>query len=323
MIIETSSWRLALAARFCRLFPPGLSGSIANRMYPPALAERENAGFTARCSLANLVFSYPRAEHVATTFALQGFYDWQNVLIANAVCRPGDTLIEVGANIGTETLLYAKVVGPSGRVIAFEPVPENFEILSRQVAGNHLDNVVLHRAAVSDRDGVLSFLLPKEASNFGEGTLLGEGQDGTRAIHVNSLILDQLHDAGQLPAARIMLMDVQGAELKVLRGGDGYIKEHLPYIVLEVSGNWLAKHQATPADIDEFLRTRGYRAWSITRWGLRPAVVGSERMANWFCVPDGDGLEAKRMVRRVCRRLKLACLLPLIKHVNPAVVTTS
>jgi FkbM family methyltransferase len=70
--------------------------------------------------------------------------------------RPGMVVADVGANLGLYTLLAAERVGPAGRVHSFEPDPQNAALLRRNVAANVYNNVVLHEAAVADRQGVVA-----------------------------------------------------------------------------------------------------------------------------------------------------------------------
>ena len=320
-MIQTTSWRLSLAARLARLVPPGFSG-VFLRLYPPALARRERAAFTARSSLANVEFHCDRPDWVANCFAIRGFYEWAVVNIANSVCRPGDTIIEVGANIGTESLLYAAIVGPDGRVASFEPFPDNLKMLGRQVELNRLTQIDVFPHAVADQPGTLHFVVPADDGNFGQGFLTESGaapQAGTKTIAVDCVRLDDLFAAGRLRAPRLLVIDVQGAELRVLRGGREMIRATQPYLVLEVDPEFLKSQSLSVKAVQEMLADWGYRAWAIGKWGLRPARTDITRDANWLCVPQKDG---DAVARRISRRLWWSAVLPLIPGLNPAVIRT-
>ncbi|HWZ58637.1 MAG TPA: FkbM family methyltransferase, partial [Gemmatimonadaceae bacterium] len=71
--------------------------------------------------------------------------------------RPGDVVYDLGANVGFYTLLAARLAGPTGRVVAFEPVPRNLGYLRRHIALNQCENVTVVAAAVSDRSGTARF----------------------------------------------------------------------------------------------------------------------------------------------------------------------
>src|SRR6266699_2559349 len=75
----------------------------------------------------------------------------------NRFLRPGDTFVDVGANIGLFTLIAARLVGPQGRVLSFEPTPETFARLTKNVQTNRLENVSCQQLALSDRAGEMEF----------------------------------------------------------------------------------------------------------------------------------------------------------------------
>lgn len=322
MIIKTKSRRMAFAARLCRLFPPFISGRISAFLYPRELAKRENAGFVARSSLGDIIFSLPRADVHATAFATRGFFEWRNVVIANVLCSKGDTIIDIGSNIGTEMLLFAKVVGSTGRVLSFEPLPANYSVLKELVRLNRLENVALYQAAVSNVGGKLRFLAPQEDFYSGIGRLADNDCQSDDFIEVDTLVLDEMFKAGQFSDPRMIVMDVEGAELFVLRGAGEILRQCAPHIILEVQPPLLERHHLLPADLFDFLERHGYKCWVIDIWGLRPVCREECKTGNWLCIPNKNNQEGVKTARYVGRQLKIASILPLIKGINPAVIMT-
>lgn len=253
-------------------------------------------------------------------FAIRGFFEWRNVVLANALCKPGDTIIDVGSNIGTETLIFARTVGPKGTVVAFEPWPENFSVLQDLVAMNDLHNLVLYQAAVSDTEGTVRFLPPKSKWSTGTARVAGQRSDGDRGVDIPSVVLDRLHAAGEFPLPRLMVMDVEGVELFVLRGAEQIIKKAKPYIILEVSLPLLKNHQLTPRDMFDYLTRLRYKPWVISGRGLSAASPDCSRHCNWLCIPEGQSPDGLRTARRLSRHLRWAALLPPVRGLNPAVV---
>lgn len=292
MIIKTSFRRLAFSARFCHFLPPFLSGRLANRLYPQQVAQKENAAFICRSSLADIMFSFPRAEYHASRFAICGYWEWKLVVIANTICRCGDTIIDVGSNIGTETLLFAKKVGPEGKVISFEPLAGNFAVLKKQVELNKLDNVVLHQAALSDTAGKLRFVPPQNEWTTGDGRLLVESAEKQDSIEVETLIVDQLLDARRFSKLRLIAMDCEGAELPVLRGSEKTLKEYSPFIILEASPYNLEARGLSCGDLLDFLQARDYSSWEISGKCLRPARRDQSEERNWLSIPKGSSRQA-------------------------------
>lgn len=133
-----------------------------------------------------------------------------------AVLRPGDTALDVGANVGAYALLFGLWVGKGGRVLAFEPAPEAYAGLRRHLALNRLDDCVqaVH-AAVADTVGEASFV--SEGSQ-GTNHLASQGGSNTHTlIRVPTTTIDAFCAEYNL-RPRLIKIDVEGAELAVLRG---------------------------------------------------------------------------------------------------------
>lgn len=130
--------------------------------------------------------------------------------------KEGDIVLDLGANIGYYTLLFSRLVGDKGKVIAFEPAPESFELLVRNVRLNNCQNVEVHKAAVSDRTGGARLFLNQR--HIPDHRLYDSG-DGRKSIDVWAVRLDDL----DLERIDFIKMDIQGAEWKALRGMLGLI----------------------------------------------------------------------------------------------------
>lgn len=141
--------------------------------------------------------------------------------------RPGQTVVDVGANIGYYTLLFARAVGPSGRVYAFEPEPNNFELLQTNVELNGYQNVVLENAAVSASPGTLRLFL--NDGNLGDHQTYDAGE-GRAAVEIRAASLDEYFAANRAPIDFIK-MDIQGWEPAALAGMRGVLDAN-PDVVL-------------------------------------------------------------------------------------------
>ena len=130
------------------------------------------------------------------------------------VVRAGDTFVDVGANIGYNTVYACRLVGPAGRVIAIEPTPDNLAVLRRQIAANDLAGVVIHEAAAGERSETRDLFVRGEVSAV--NSLFPDGCYGpvTAVTPVRVEPLDDLVP-GQ---ADVVKIDVEGAELDVVRG---------------------------------------------------------------------------------------------------------
>ena len=169
--------------------------------------------------------------------------------------QPGWTVYDIGANCGQSTLHLARAVGANGKVVAFEPVPENFKALARNVELNGLANVTPVCAAASDRDGVDHFSFDRAHSTSGHLSPLGN-------IEVRLVRLDD----GPWPAPHLIKLDVEGAAPQVLAGAQGLIAKRRPVIFMEMHSTEELQAAA------EVMRVHGYTATHHGRPVLDPVA---------------------------------------------------
>ena len=174
-----------------------------------------------------------------------------------AVLQPGDTALDVGANVGAYALLFAQWVSPGGRVLAFEPAPETHEALTRHAALNGVADVVdARRVALSDGAGTAAFAAEGVS---GANRLRGAGEAGG-GMAVPTISLDELCAAEGI-SPRLVKVDVEGAELAVLRGARETIRRFGDRMALFVEFH--------PTIWREMGIGRGEVADEIRRQGLR------------------------------------------------------
>jgi FkbM family methyltransferase len=134
--------------------------------------------------------------------------------IIEANLAPGDVFVDLGANIGYDTLLASRRVGPSGQVVAIEPLRRTFTLLSRNLALNETTNVRAVNVAVSDRVTKLAMYEMSEG-NIGAATTLAS-RGGTLMDSVDALPLDQILSHDEVSRLRLIKIDVEGAEPQIL-----------------------------------------------------------------------------------------------------------
>jgi FkbM family methyltransferase len=178
--------------------------------------------------------------------------DTQSVLLT--LLKPGDLFIDIGANVGMAALTGAKAVRSAGRVIAFEPNPRVAAVLAECVARNDLKNVTIHVAAFGPEPGRLPFFVP--ASNHGEGSLgTAFGDRAGREIEVEVVGPTSL---AELTGCRVVKIDVEGFEAKVLEGLTDLIQRFRPVIVTEVEPIHLKRCGSSVAELFDRLASLGY-----------------------------------------------------------------
>ena len=165
--------------------------------------------------------------------------------------RPGDRFVDVGANAGYYTLLASGKVGPSGSVESIEPGHPALVRLRENIALNALGNVRVHECALSDAAGPALFVHDRDTENR-----LAIPAD-TGATTVAASRLDDL--LGEAPCALVKI-DVEGAELRVLKGAEATLARANPPVWLIEVGKRLATFGATEAELASWLAARGYDA---------------------------------------------------------------
>lgn len=177
--------------------------------------------------------------HMGSQIFWYGSYSRHQLRLMNRILRPGMTVMDVGANAGEVTLFAAKRVGPAGRVFSFEPLDAMADRLSLNVAMNHLEQVEVVRLGLSDFDGEVPIYSAAETFHDGTrheglGTIYAAGPRTEELQRITLTTADGWASANELDRLDVMKIDVEGAELPVIRGAIGLIEEHRPWLFLEV-----------------------------------------------------------------------------------------
>jgi FkbM family methyltransferase len=192
------------------------------------------------------------------------FGSWEPVVsrLIDQRLGPGQTFVDVGANTGWYTVLAARKVGPSGRVVALEPSPANFSWLKENLRKNDLDNVRTVNEAAWSSEAELS-LFQGPASNSGASTLVpsfAATKDCDQVGLVRARPLTAILSPDEISTMRVLKIDVEGAELEVIRGLEPILDlaPHELEIFLELNPNEYGVEDL----LQPFLK-RGFRAWII------------------------------------------------------------
>ncbi len=255
---------------------------------PPAAPEALASGFNRvkACRHGTLLYNINdryigRALHEYAEFS-QGEVD-----LFQRLLRPGQTVVDAGANIGAHTVYFCRAVGPQGRVHAFEPQRVIFQALCANLALNSLQNGFAHHAALGEAEGRITVDTPDYAreNNFG-GMALGEWSEGEE---VALTTVDHL----ELAACHFIKIDVEGMEQAVLRGARRTIDRHRPVLYVE---NDRPEHAAALVRQLEALQYRLH--WHLPAYfnpdnhARNPVnVFGNIASRNMLCLPAERGLD--------------------------------
>ncbi len=185
----------------------------------------------------------------------------------------GELVFDVGANCGVTTYHFAEAVGPTGRVIAFEPDPANYRFLLRNIERHGLRNVIPVQRALSDANGYADF--------HSEGTLgSGLSSCATRPSlgEVEQVATMTLESAcAEFGTPSYIKMDIEGAEIGVLAAAKEFLSRTSIEFVLDT--NHMVKGKRTDAQVESILRDAEYRVETlseggfVTTWATRLAVI--------------------------------------------------
>ena len=231
----------------------------------------------------------PRDTYVGRSLDLYGEFSEGEAEFFNAVLRPGDIALDVGANIGCHTVVMAKRVGDAGVIVAIEPQRLLYQLLSANIALNGLTRVWCMQTAVSQdrREIVVPEIDPKRQGNFG-GIDLRRSNDGEicRTIRIDDL---------QLERCRLIKLDVEGMELEALLGASDTIRRLQPILYLEND------RKENADELESLVNSYGYEwTWHTPPLfnpdnfcGNKEDVFENVASLNMVCIPKAADFEFK------------------------------
>lgn len=211
----------------------------------------------------------------------------------------GDTVFDIGANLGLHTMLLAQLVGPKGRVVAFEPNTELLQMLERTISG--LTNTKLYPYALSDQEVETKLFVPddhsmgsladwnQELHSTRVSGLFGLGR--THTVTCQQRRMDELVSSESLPVPDFIKCDVEGAELMVFKGGRDTLNQvDAPIILFEALVETARGFGLTASAAAEFLANLpkpGYQFLEVCEAGvLRRVPPDNFTSYNIVAVPQ-------------------------------------
>lgn len=192
--------------------------------------------------------------------------------ILQTVLRPGDSFVDVGANIGLLTTLGSQLVGPEGRVLAVEPQPRVLRCLREALERNQYKNVTIAACGVAKEEGRLQLHVP--AGNLGSASFSSLPAREVETFDVEVSTLSNLMEKHQLSQARLIKLDVEDWEAEVIAGAlEIWRKNPPPAIIYEHR----EKENISSSEAGQLLQELGYQFYRIPRKWLRPQLIRSDK----------------------------------------------
>jgi len=224
--------------------------------------------------------------HPQTNFHLYMYGPKKNekiVPLMERYAQPGGVAIDVGAHSGYFTLCLSDAVGANGKVYAFEASPVIYAELRETIDSNGLGNILAFNNAVSDKSEQTDFYLAPNWKSEISSMRHGEG----KRISIEAVALDDVIPDSQ-PVSFVKI-DVEGAEMKVLKGMEAIIQRDAPVMVIEISDSWLKELGSSSAEVFDFLFRHGYEIYEIHKQDCIKVTLPPQKQIDALCIPGKKG----------------------------------
>lgn len=226
--------------------------------------------------------------------SINGEYEVLETSLVKKVVKPGNIVVDIGAHIGYYTLIFAKLVGPTGKVFAFEPDPENFSLLKKNIEMNGYKNVILVQKAVADKNSKIKLYLSEK--NKGDHRIY-DSFDNREVVEVEAIKLDDyLKD--YLDKINFIKMDIEGAEGGAILGMKNLLAQNKN--IKLISEFWpigLKRFGITAAEYLKILLAEGFTLYQINENKkkivpitpdelLKTLTIENQHHTNLFCLRE-------------------------------------
>jgi FkbM family methyltransferase len=219
-------------------------------------------------------------------------YEWMDQPTIESLMKACIAVVDVGANIGQLTMLFAQTIP---HVYAFEPFPGKAERIREQLRLNDLEGrVFVSEKALSNLSGRLRFESPP-TSNEGTGSLIaGNNRDGA-IVEVEAVRLDDEIQQHGWTNIGLVKMDIEGAELFALQGMERLLATEHPILIVEMNAKMMGFAGYTEATLIAYLQEFGYECYSFTKNGLKGPLTSVHAMVENYCFLTNAHLELQKV----------------------------
>jgi FkbM family methyltransferase len=223
----------------------------------------------------SLMYIDTRDVAIARHLLTEGVWEPLETELMKQSIKPHMIFVDIGANIGYYTLLAARLLNGTGKVVAIEPDLGNFRLLSLSVQANAYTNVIAVQKAVSNRTGRTRLFLDQK--NIGIPSLSEDNitKKGGGSVYVNTVTLDSLLSDLKIEKVDVMKIDVEGAEGLVFEGGRK-ILHCVNRIFMEFKQQALRNMGTDPAKLTKQLIHAGFKISRIDEKNRRCVPVGHD-----------------------------------------------
>ena len=226
---------------------------------------------------------------------LMDSYEETSSEIFQTFLQPGMVAVDVGAHIGYYTLLAARRVGPTGKVYAFEPEPNNYAWLQKNVGMNGYRNVVTVPKAIADRTGPIRLYF---GNTTGTHSICPRIEDKKESTLIEAITLDEFLEAEGWPYIEVIKMDIEGAEALAFASMHRLMKrQDTLKVIFEFNPFRLEANGINPLKFLYRLQGIGFTIHAISEVVARPKVLNSDNIKSFV-----DGLRVDGVNLLCCKR---------------------
>jgi len=180
-----------------------------------------------------------------------GFKEISRIKLYSLV-SPGNTILDIGANIGVTTLNFAKIVGVSGKVYSFEPDPVNLISLQKNIKLNSFNNIILNKIGLGNNTGKFK-IHTMDVNNKGMNRIIEITDNNEIGHEINVTTIDTYVTENKLQKIDVIKIDVEGFEYNVLQGAYNTLKRFHPKLFVELDNRLLTDQGKSAKELIEYL----------------------------------------------------------------------
>lgn len=213
-------------------------------------------------------------------------YEIENVIFFRQNVKQKDTVIDIGAQIGLMTKLFADLVGSKGKVYSFEPTPKTYSVLKDTIRINDIGNVVYAvQAAVSDKKGTATFNISDIDIDASNSLSSSTRQHHTTGIEVQITSVDEFGKDMSLNKIDFLKIDAEGAEYYVLLGAKDTLEKDKPIVNLALHPSALNNFNSSLKGIYDFVVERNYEIIHKSKVISEHDFVNNENLFDVQLIP--------------------------------------
>lgn len=204
-------------------------------------------------------------DHVQSRIYYLGAYEPVEAHVCSQLIGPDSVVVDAGANVGFYSLYLASFLTGAGSLYGFEPVPTNWEKLQKNLSHNpHLPIVPLQKGLWYEATNVTLALDEVHGDNHGSFSAGALSTNGDRhSFECQMVTLDSYFEENKIERLDLIKMDIEGAEFSALKGAEGLLEKHRPFLLLEVNHKACKSLGVDPVHMSLFLKEKGYEFFVV------------------------------------------------------------